>query len=447
MTIIIFSIIIFVVVIVLSVTLGTYFAGSSSNPTPPVPPTPEVVFTDVTFGSLIEDPEIISFIQIGLPQTPEEVKGTIEWGDGEVDTVTASGAISHKYAEAKVYQIHITGPITSLKLRDDTSLIVRVYNINITDSLDFTRADGLTDLGISSRTNFEFPLESQMKCKNVTYLNANYNTADVSFFYTLPLDRLYISEKGITGELPTLPSTLTFLDCYNNQISGTLDVSSSVNLTVLRCYNNQISALDVSGLANLTVLRCYNNQISALDVSGLANLTFLVCSDNEISGTLDVSGLANLEILGCDNNQISALDVSGSVNLTGLFCNNNQISALDVSGLTNLIELFCDNNQISGTLDVSGSVNLTTLDCSSNQISALDVSGSVNLTTLYCNNNQINQVNANTIVAGLASHTITNGTLNIQNIDVVFPTSSPDNVNWIYLRDVLLWSITPQEVV
>ena len=55
-------------------------------------------------------------------------------------------------------------------------------------------------------------------------------------------------------------TALTYLDCYNNQLTA-LNVSQNTALTTLYCEDNQLTALDVSGCPALTELRCYNNRI------------------------------------------------------------------------------------------------------------------------------------------------------------------------------------------
>jgi Leucine-rich repeat (LRR) protein len=409
-TIIIVTIVIFVIVVVLATALGTYFAGSSSNPAPPVPPTPEVVFTDVTFGSLIEDPEVESVISIDLPQASESV--TIEWGDGEVDIVTTSGLVSHKYTDPtlnRVYSVRITGPITILSLINDTSGSSDISNINITDSLLFTRADGLLILGISSGTNFDFPLESQMKCKDITDLNASYNTVDVSFFYTLSLDKLRISSKGITGELPTLPSSLTYLICSNNSI--TILPTLPPSLADLNCSGNTITTLPTLP-SSLESLNCSGNTITILP-NLPSSLTYLDCYANTIT-TLPTLP-SSLESLNCSGNTISSLPTLPS-SLESLNCSGNTISSLPTLP-PSLTYLNCSGNTIGPTFDVSSLTKLTELYFNDNPITEVTIGlivlesyQTLTINAVECN---LTQSEAESIATQIFNNNIYRGTLYI----------------------------------
>ena len=184
---------------------------------------------------------------------------------------------------------------------------------------------------------------------------------------------------------------LECLDCEDNNLTGTLDLSSYVNLRELYCSETDISALDLSGCVNLEALYCNDTKLEKLDLSGYGKLQLLECNDNPNLSELDLSGCGKLQALYCNyNDDLSELDVSGCVNLQKLLCfNNPNLSTLDVSGCVNLQELYCHYNDNLSELKVSGCGNLQTLNCSYTNLDKLDVSGCANLQTLSCNYNDI----------------------------------------------------------
>ena len=162
-------------------------------------------------------------------------------------------------------------------------------------------------------------------------------------------------------------TTLTYLDCYSNQLT-TLDLSNNLALDTLACTSNQLTTLDVSNNTALTVLRCGGNQLTSLDLGNNTALT----------------------LLWCLNNQLTTLDVSQNTALTTLYCYNNQLTTLDVSNNTALTVLWCPNNQLT-TLDVSNNTALTNLECHYNQLTTLDVRNGNNTKVSYffCGNNPL----------------------------------------------------------
>ena len=173
-------------------------------------------------------------------------------------------------------------------------------------------------------------------------------------------------DQGLTSlsGLAYFPA-LESLNCSDNNLTGTLDVSGCENLRTLLCDTNpNLSGLDVSGCENLQRLDCGGNaNLSTLDVSGCESLQDLRCYNTDLS-TLDVSNCESLQELRCSNTKIDALDVSDCVNLQRLYCSwNPNLSTLDVSGCGNLQTLECSNSALTGTLDVSTCTGLEFLEC------------------------------------------------------------------------------------
>lgn len=185
---------------------------------------------------------------------------------------------------------------------------------------------------------------------------------------------------------------LVELNCAQNMLSGTLDLSSNTFLTDLDCSENQLTGLNVSACTMLYELLCTQNQITGtIDVSTIPNLYYFRCEYNQLTG-LDISNNSNLYSLGCGFNQLTTLDVTNNVALVHLECENNQISNLNIDSNTLLQQFSCSNNLIAN-LNVANNPNLTVLYCDFNQISSLNLSANSLLEFLNFSDNQLSTIN------------------------------------------------------
>ena len=208
------------------------------------------------------------------------------------------------------------------------------------------------------------------------------------------LTELYCGGNQLTSLNASSCTALAVLDCPNNQLTS-LNASGCTALEWLNCHENQLTNLNASGCTALIYLLCENNQLTTLDASNLPALTDLWCNDNQLT-SLDVSGCIALAVLKCDNNQLTSLNMNGCTALAYLGCNFNQLTSINVSGLTALTTLYCTNNQLT-SLNVSGCTALEWLGCHENQLISINVSGLTALISLYCANNQLTNTALNTV--------------------------------------------------
>ena len=150
----------------------------------------------------------------------------------------------------------------------------------------------------------------------------------ITFTTAKSVRELVMLKMTYTGDAPTLSGA-----------TGTPESGKDVIYT--------LTSQTVTIRGDVTFLNCYNNQLTALDVSKNTALTWLDCSKNQLT-TLDVSKNTALTWLACNTNQLTTLDVSKNTALTGLDCFHNQLTALDVSQNTALTNLYCHGNQIKG---------------------------------------------------------------------------------------------------
>jgi len=255
-----------------------------------------------------------------------------------------------------------------------------------------------------------------------------------------PINVINLSISDLTGIGAF--TALTFLNCYNNQLTS-LNVSANTALTHLWCYNNQLTSLNVSANTALTYLLCYSNQLTTLNVSANTSLLWLSCNNNQLT-SLNVSANTALTQLWCSNNQLTTLNVSANTALTSLWCSNNPLTGLNVSANTALTYLGCSCNSLT-SLNVSANTALTQLDCYSNQLTSLDVTTNSALQNLYCYSNQLTTLNvsANSSLLWLSCSNNQLTSLNVQNGNNVnffsFFANNNSNLTCIQVDDVA-WS-------
>ena len=166
------------------------------------------------------------------------------------------------------------------------------------------------------------------------YMEYSGDTPTLSGAYTTGIPKsggkvtIYLKSQTVT-----IRGDVTFLDCFNNQLTA-LDVSKNTALRELECCSNQLTALDVSQNTALTSIDCYCNHLTTLDVSKNTVLTKLDCHNNQLTA-LDVSKNTALTSLGCAYNQLTTLDVSKNTALTSLNCCGNQIKGEEMTRLVN----------------------------------------------------------------------------------------------------------------
>jgi len=214
------------------------------------------------------------------------------------------------------------------------------------------------------------------------------------------------------------PEELTYLDCSNRGLAGSLNLTDCMNLSTLNCSGNQLRSLTLTGTVNLSyldcswnalageldvtcstnlgMLNCYGNQLSSLNVPGLSALTYLDCACNQLT-SLELTGLDNLNVLSCYNNHLTSLDLSNVGNLYLLDCGTNQLTSLELTGLANLNYFYCAGNQLT-SLDLSNVGNLYQLDCGANQLTTVTVDELSTLQWAYAQNNALDAASVDAIL-------------------------------------------------
>ena len=238
-----------------------------------------------------------------------------------------------------------------------------------------TGGGGLEVYGINDFTGIEAFI-------NLTYLNCSTND----------LSSLNISAL----------TQLTYLDCssninyngapYSTGISSLQLPNTSTLTTVIAGYNNIAGSLDLTSLLNLETLDLNSNQITAILLPNSNTLESLKIKQNQLN-SINLIPNTGLTYLDCSYNALSALDIDANTLLSTLICSNNQLPDLNVSQNSNLAILDCRNNQLT-SLDVLQNPLISYLDCRLNSITSLDVTQQrTALTRLYCSDNNLSSLN------------------------------------------------------
>ena len=152
--------------------------------------------------------------------------------------------------------------------------------------------------------------------------------------YFSKLENFACEENQLTS-LPSLPSTLKTLNCRDNKLTSLPYIPSG--LTQLICDHNQLTSLpSFPNALQIQILECENNKLS-----GTVNL-----SNHPALKKLLINNNPNLKTLYANNCALTNLNVANCTALELIDCHNNQLTNLSVQGLNNLAILEIYGNQI-----------------------------------------------------------------------------------------------------
>lgn len=191
---------------------------------------------------------------------------------------------------------------------------------------------------------------------------------------------------------------LEYLNCSDNYILDTVDLSENTKLEYLYCSNTALQEPNLSKNTELKVLDCSYKE----DTTKTGNEYFHPTAENPslaapVLKTLNLKTNAKLEYLDCScNTSLTSLTLpsdsdDAAANATAaptatdylegnslkyIDCHECGLTALDLSSGTSLQYLNCAGNSISPSLDISKNTKLEYLDCSG---VVKEVSGSINI--------------------------------------------------------------------
>jgi hypothetical protein len=168
----------------------------------------------------------------------------------------------------------------------------------------------------------------------------------------------------------------------------------------------------ITGLQNLTNLERFvadDNNLTSIDFSGLSNLNHVDVGDNELPGS--------------GTNSLTSINLSGCTSLTYLRLDDSDFSAglPDLSDCTSLTYIDFDQCGIVGSVDVTNLTSLETFDFAGNtELTELIISSTQPLGSggeLYISDCALTQTAVDNILAALASGSVSNGYIRIDNDD------------------------------
>jgi hypothetical protein len=334
--------------------------------------------TSAAYASMIWNGEfsLATYIYSGAQKSvrfklPTGKSITINWGDGNNDTINGNGATyvsaGSSYAENGNYNISISGDLFYLTALDISG------PGSTGDISDYSSLLSLTDLRVyNNSVSGDVSVWSALT--NLTYIEA-WNTSvsgDISSWSKLTsLTNIIIQGTSVSGDISSWSTLTNLLQIYASGTSVSGDISSWSTLTSLRnlrAYNTNVSG-DISSWSTLTSLRnlrAYNTNVSG-DISSWSTLTsmeYLLLSHTSVSGDISSwSTLTNIVTLS-----IYATSVSGDISSWSTLINASSIdvSETSVSGdisswstLSSIQAIRVYNTSVSG--DISSWSTLTTL--------------------------------------------------------------------------------------
>ncbi|WP_277217963.1 leucine-rich repeat domain-containing protein, partial [Peptoniphilus vaginalis] len=188
--------------------------------------------------------------------------------------------------------------------------------------------------------------------------------------------RGYDSLKGIEHF-----KKLKSLNCSENGLMDTLDLSQNPDLEELTCKEIGIKALDLSQNKALKKLNCEGSSwLETLNLGSKPDLEELTCYKCRIKA-LDLSQSPKLKDVKCYNNQLTELKLGSKPELEKLNCSDNQLTELDVIQCPKLIGLWFISNNLR-TIDLSKNKALAMLSFGANKIEKIDLSANTLLDKL-----------------------------------------------------------------
>lgn len=176
--------------------------------------------------------------------------------------------------------------------------------------IDCRYSDSLTSIDLSSST--------ELTELSFRYLSG---LTDVNLSASNKLESITISGTVLTDLDISDKLNLTRIECYENENLENLVITNCPELELLNCSGCSLEALNVGSCSKLRSLYCDQNWLTSLDVASDC-LTVLECSQNMLGGTLDLTAFTKLDYLGCNNNMLENLILPPSVSTLICSTNN-----------------------------------------------------------------------------------------------------------------------------
>ena len=223
--------------------------------------------------------------------------------------------------------------IETLNLSDNTSLVTLECSDCLLTSLDVS---ALTDL---KNLNCSFNKLSALDITN----NSNLTEIYCMLNYLDLTDTNLVNSFSNINEAVYEPQYLPL----NAQLDSD-EINALKSFAQIGDNNSVLNFIDENGNIDLAEIQCY---VQFEKVDGVYRASVIDISNEDLTGSLDLSSFDCLKELYCNDTNITSLNLSNCNNLEKLYCENSDISSLTlptVSSTENskLSELSCQNNKI-----------------------------------------------------------------------------------------------------
>jgi surface protein len=296
---------------------------------------------------------------------------TINWGDGNEETIITSGDIEHTYGAEGVYNVTIDGTFTRFGKKHDTydnaDKLIRLIDfgdVGLTSLAGaFRNAENLTEVPTTLPSTI---INTSRTFYSAASFNQDLDTWDVTNITDMSvMFRKAVAFNGnITNwnveNVTTMSSMFAYAESFNQDIGG-WDVSNITNMYSLFYYassfNQNIGGWDVSSVENMGYMFAYcnefNQDIGGWDVGEVTTMNGMFHGatnfDRDIGGwnVENVTSMSSmLRGLSDFNQDITNWDVSNVEIMSFMFNStenfNQDIGNWDVSNVKNMKWMFRD---------------------------------------------------------------------------------------------------------
>ena len=252
------------------------------------------------------------------------VGGTIDWGDGDVTTVTTPGPHVHDYGSDGIYTVRVAGTVTAY--------------------------DSISNGGAVSERQ---------------------KLVSVDNWGQVGLTSLYFAFDEASN-LNSVPNTSEGIEAVTNMMFMFSNAAS---------FNGDISAWDTSHVINMSYMfynaLSFNQDIGGWGTSRVTDMSYMFGTDwagvmafnGDISGW-DTSNVTNMERMFMNaqafNQNIGAWDTSSVTKMTWMFGNassfNQDIGGWDTSSVTNTVAMFLGASSFNQDIGGWDTSNVNTMD-------------------------------------------------------------------------------------
>ena len=268
---------------------------------------------------------------------------TVDWGDGNQETVT--GDALHQYSDAGTYTVSISGDFTRINLGGDSANAQKLQSIEQWGDIQWSSMND----AFAGASNMVYNATDAPVLSGVNDMNG-------MFHLTSSFDG-DISSWNVSG-VTDMRDMFSRASSFNADISG-WDVSGVTDMSGMfrgaSSFTSDLSSWDVSGVTDMRFMfygaSSFTSDLSSWDVSGVTDMSGMFSSASSFTSDLsswDVSGVTDMDSTfgkaSSFTSDLSSWDVSGVTDMRFMFYGassfTSDLSSWNVSGVTDMRSMF-----------------------------------------------------------------------------------------------------------